>query len=182
MACNCYFLGTSETEESQYSANGSSWSITADLISDHNRPCGTDHNEDNGDLPVHYTPDKSSSINFARWQLPILRNAFLQTDGYIDMKTLINLETQLGAHRSHINVSAELSHPLHWHFIPNPFLLLEQINVIFEKKPENYLHDRYLHRPHGKVMFSQVFVCPQSASWLLAHCSALLRCDRYASY
>ena len=34
----------------------------------------------------------------------------------------------------------------------------------------------------GKVMFSQVFVCPQSASWPLVHCSALLRLGRYASY
>ena len=38
------------------------------------------------------------------------------------------------------------------------------------------------YRPQGKVMFSQVSVCPQSASWTLAHCSALLRCGRYASY
>ena len=30
------------------------------------------------------------------------------------------------------------------------------------------------YRPEGKVMFSQVFVCPQSASWLLVHCSSLL--------
>ena len=34
----------------------------------------------------------------------------------------------------------------------------------------------------GKVMFSQVFVCPQSASWLLIHCLALLRRGQYASY
>ena len=34
----------------------------------------------------------------------------------------------------------------------------------------------------GKVMFSQVFVSPQSASWLLVHCSALLWRGRYASY
>ena len=33
----------------------------------------------------------------------------------------------------------------------------------------------------GKVMFSQVSVCLQSASWLLAHCSTL-RHGRYASY
>ena len=33
----------------------------------------------------------------------------------------------------------------------------------------------------GKVMFSRVSVCPQSASWLLAHCSTL-RHGRYASY
>ena len=102
------FLGTGETEESKYRTNGSSWSTTADLISHHNRPRGTDHNEDNGDLPVHYTPDKSSGIHFAHWQRQILRKTFLQTDGYIDKKTLTNLETQLGAHRSHINVSAEL--------------------------------------------------------------------------
>ena len=31
-------------------------------------------------------------------------------------------------------------------------------------------------------MFSQVSVCPQSASWILAHCSSLLQCGRYASY
>ena len=31
-------------------------------------------------------------------------------------------------------------------------------------------------------MFSQVSICPQSASWILAHCSALLKCGRYASY
>ena len=37
-------------------------------------------------------------------------------------------------------------------------------------------------RPQGKVMFSQVFVCQQSASWLLVHCSALLQCGRCASY
>ena len=34
----------------------------------------------------------------------------------------------------------------------------------------------------GKVIFSQVFVCPQSASWLLDHCSSLLQRGRYASY
>ena len=34
----------------------------------------------------------------------------------------------------------------------------------------------------GKVMFSQVFVCPQSASWLLIHCLALLRRGQFASY
>ena len=33
-----------------------------------------------------------------------------------------------------------------------------------------------------KVMFSQMFVCPQSASWLLAHCSDLLRRGRHESY
>ena len=31
-------------------------------------------------------------------------------------------------------------------------------------------------------MFSQVFVCPQSPSWLLDHGSALLWRGRYASY
>ena len=31
-------------------------------------------------------------------------------------------------------------------------------------------------------MFSQVSVCPQSASWILVHCSALLRRGRYAFY
>ena len=34
----------------------------------------------------------------------------------------------------------------------------------------------------GKVMFSQVSVCPQSASWLLVHYSALLRRRHHASY
>ena len=34
----------------------------------------------------------------------------------------------------------------------------------------------------GKVMCSQACVCPQSASWLLVHCLALLRRDWYASY
>ena len=34
----------------------------------------------------------------------------------------------------------------------------------------------------GKVMFSQVFVCPQSASLLLVHCWSLLWRGRYASY
>ena len=38
------------------------------------------------------------------------------------------------------------------------------------------------YRPQGKVMFSQVSVCPQSASWLPSHCSSLLRLGRYASY
>ena len=38
------------------------------------------------------------------------------------------------------------------------------------------------YQPKGKVLFSQVSVCPQSASWLLVHCSALLWCGRYASY
>ena len=33
-----------------------------------------------------------------------------------------------------------------------------------------------------KVMFSQVSVCPQSASWILLQCSALLWRGRYASY
>ena len=86
------------------------------MISDDNQPykdrsigtgvCrGTDHN---GDLPVHYTPDESNGTYFSHWQRQILRNAFLQTGGYSDEKTLNNLETQLGAHRSHINVSAEL--------------------------------------------------------------------------
>ena len=37
------------------------------------------------------------------------------------------------------------------------------------------------YRPWGKVMFSQVSVCPQSASWLLGHCSSLLWRGRYAS-
>ena len=31
-------------------------------------------------------------------------------------------------------------------------------------------------------MFSQVSVCPQSAAWIVVHCSALLRRGRYASY
>ena len=39
----------------------------------------------------------------------------------------------------------------------------------------------HFYRPQGKVMFSQLSVCPQSASWTLAHCSTLLR-GRYASY
>ena len=34
----------------------------------------------------------------------------------------------------------------------------------------------------GKVMFLQVFVCPQWASWLLVHCWSLLSRGRYASY
>ena len=38
------------------------------------------------------------------------------------------------------------------------------------------------YRPRGKVMFSQVSVCPQSASWLLVHCSTFLQHGRYASY
>ena len=38
------------------------------------------------------------------------------------------------------------------------------------------------YRPQKKVMFSQVSVCPQSASWLLVHCLALSRRGRYASY
>ena len=38
------------------------------------------------------------------------------------------------------------------------------------------------YRPKGKVMFSQVSVCSQSASRMLVHCSALLRRGRYASY
>ena len=43
------------------------------------------------------------------------------------------------------------------------------------------------HRPNyyrlqGKVMFPQVSVCPQSASWIQVHCSALLQRGRYASY
>ena len=35
--------------------------------------------------------------------------------------------------------------------------------------------------PKEKVMISQVFVCPHG-SWLLVHCSALLRHGRYACY
>ena len=31
-------------------------------------------------------------------------------------------------------------------------------------------------------MFSQLSVCPQSASWILVHCSALLQHGQYASY
>ena len=31
-------------------------------------------------------------------------------------------------------------------------------------------------------MFSQVFICLQSASWLLIHCLALLQLGQYASY
>ena len=31
-------------------------------------------------------------------------------------------------------------------------------------------------------MFSQMSVCPQSASWIMVHCSALLQRGRYASY
>ena len=38
------------------------------------------------------------------------------------------------------------------------------------------------YRPQGRVMFSQVSVCPQLASWILVHCSALLQHGRYASY
>ena len=38
------------------------------------------------------------------------------------------------------------------------------------------------YRPQGKVIFSQVSVCPQSGSWLLVHCSTLLQHARYASY
>ena len=38
------------------------------------------------------------------------------------------------------------------------------------------------YRSQGEVMFSQVSVCPQSASWLLSHCSSLLQHGRYASY
>ena len=38
------------------------------------------------------------------------------------------------------------------------------------------------YRPQGKVMFSQASVCPQSASWLLGHCSSFLQRGRYASY
>ena len=41
----------------------------------------------------------------------------------------------------------------------------------------NFITDR-----KEKVMFSQVFVCLQSASWLLVHCSSLLWRGRYASY
>ena len=41
---------------------------------------------------------------------------------------------------------------------------------------------KHFYRPQGKVMFSQVSVCPQSASWIFAHCSVLLRSGRYASY
>ena len=40
----------------------------------------------------------------------------------------------------------------------------------------------HFHRPQGKVMFSQVSFCPQSASWLLGHCSSLLERGRYTSY
>ena len=40
----------------------------------------------------------------------------------------------------------------------------------------------YSYWPQGKVMFSNVSVCPQSASWILVHCSALLWPGRYASY
>ena len=40
----------------------------------------------------------------------------------------------------------------------------------------------HFYRPQGKVVFSQVSVCPQSVSWILVHCSALLQCSRYTSY
>ena len=40
----------------------------------------------------------------------------------------------------------------------------------------------YIYGPQDKVMFSQVSVCPQSASWILVHCSAMLRRGRYTSY
>ena len=40
----------------------------------------------------------------------------------------------------------------------------------------------YIYRPQGKVMFSHVFVCPQSASWLLGHWSSLLWQGRYVCY
>ena len=51
------------------------------------------------------------------------------------------------------------------------------INLSVIYVPQVLITDR-----KGKVMFSQVFVCPQSASWLFIHCSALLRLGQYASY
>ena len=51
--------------------------------------------------------------------------------------------------------------------------------------PDWYSRIRWIaccYRPQGKVMFSQVSVCPQSASWILAHCLTLLQRGRYASY
>ena len=38
------------------------------------------------------------------------------------------------------------------------------------------------YQPQGKVMFSQVSVCSQSAPWILVYCSALWPRSRYASY
>ena len=38
------------------------------------------------------------------------------------------------------------------------------------------------YRPQGKVMFSQVTVCPQSATWLLRHWPSLLQHSQYISY
>ena len=49
---------------------------------------------------------------------------------------------------------------------------------------EGWLFGKTIHnyRPQGKVMFSQVSVCPQLPSWALARCSAMLRHGRYAPY
>ena len=61
-----------------------------------------------------------------------------------------------------------------------------QFKNVYTKDAHVGLDGRCLHmlfyRSHGKVIFSQVFVCPQSASWLLDHCSSLLPRDRYSSY
>ena len=62
--------------------------------------------------------------------------------------------------------------------------LLQQVCASIEKWAVIPMIQTFLYndRPQGKVMFSQVSVCPQSASWLFGHWSSLLRRGWYATY
>ena len=63
---------------------------------------------------------------------------------------------------------------------PNP--TTDSLMLFKETERPNTSSFGHCYRPQGKVMFSQVTVCPQSASWILVHCSALLQRSWYASY
>ena len=62
---------------------------------------------------------------------------------------------------------------------------LQTLKDVLECSKQSQLNSgnyEYYYRAEGKVMFSQLSVCPQSASWILVHCSTLLQCGRYAFY
>ena len=58
----------------------------------------------------------------------------------------------------------------------------ECIQNFYSNPVIQFLLNSCCYRPQGKVMFSQVSVCPQSASWRLVHYLTLLQRGRYASY
>ena len=53
---------------------------------------------------------------------------------------------------------------------------VSSMRVRTHARTHTHTHTHTKLRPQGKVTFSQVSVCPQSASWILVHCSVPLRC------